>query len=110
MAITVLSGSPQSATPAYNKMIFKVSGSLTSGANYRYVCDVKNSAGTTTLVRLKCDKLPTTNYGFFDVSKVIQTLIAPTAPTLTQTGFVDHAGYYSGNRVVPCMEIGRAHV
>lgn len=110
MAITVLSGSPQSATPAYNKMIFKVSGSLTSGANYRYVCDVKNSAGTTTLVRLKCDKLPTTNYGFFDVSKVIQTLIAPTAPTLTQTGFADHAGYYSGYRLAFMEEYGATPV
>lgn len=110
MAITVLSGSPQSATPAYNKMIFKVSGSLTSGANYRYVCDVKNSAGTTTLVRLKCDKLPTTNYGYFDVSKVIQTLIAPTAPTLTQTGFADHAGYYSGYRLAFMEEYGATPV
>ena len=110
MAITVLSGSPQSATPAYNKMIFKVSGSLTSGANYRYVCDVKNSAGTTTLVRLKCDKLPSTNYGYFDVSKVIQTLIAPTAPTLTQTGFADHAGYYSGYRLAFMEEYGATPV
>lgn len=110
MAITVLSGSPQTATPAYNKMIFKVSGSLTSGANYRYVCDVKNSAGTTTLVRLKCDKLPSTNYGYFDVSKVIQTLIAPTAPTLTQTGFADHAGYYSGYRLAFIEEYGATPV
>ena len=110
MAITVLSGSPQSATPVYNKMLFKVSGSLTSGANYRYVCDVKNAAGTTTLARLKCDKLPTTNYGFFDVSRVVETLIAPQVPTLTQAGFADHAGFYSGYRLAFMEEYGSTPV
>ena len=110
MAISVLSGSPQAATPVYNKMLFKVSGSLTSGANYRYVCDVKNAAGTTTLARLKCDKLPTTNYGFFDVSRVVETLMAPTVPTLTQTGFADHAGFYSGYRLTFMEEYGSTPV
>ena len=110
MAITVLSGSPQAATPVYNKMLFKVSGSLTSGTNYRYVCDVKDAAGTTTLARLKCDKLPTTNYGFFDVSRVVETLIAPTVPTLTQAGFADHAGFYSGYRLTFMEEYGSTPV
>ena len=110
MAISVLSGSPQAATPVYNKMLFKVSGSLTSGANYRYVCDVKDAAGTTTLARLKCDKLPTTNYGFFDVSRVVETLMAPTVPTLTQTGFADHAGFYSGYRLAFMEEFGATPV
>jgi len=110
MAISVLSGSPQAATPVYNKMLFKVSGSLTSGTNYRYVCDVKDAAGTTTLARLKCDKLPTTNYGFFDVSRVVETLIAPTVPTLTQAGFADHAGFYSGYRLTFMEEYGSTPV
>jgi hypothetical protein len=105
MAVTVLSGSPQVATPVYNKMLFKVSGSLIAQPNYRYVCDVKNPAGTT-LARLKCDKLPSTNFGFFDVAKVVETLIAPTKPSLTQTGFVDHAGYYSGYRLDFLEEYG----
>ena len=110
MAISVLSGSPQSATPVFNKMLFKVSGSLTSATNYRYVCDVKNAAGTTTLARLKCDKLPTTNYGFFDVQKVVETLVTPTKPTLTQTGFADHAGFYSGYRLTFMEEYGNTPV
>jgi hypothetical protein len=105
MSITVLSGSPLVATPVYNKMLFKVSGSLIAQPNYRYVCDVKNPAGTT-LARLKCDKLPTTNFGFFDVQKVVETLVAPTAPTLTQTGFVDHSGFYSGYRLDFTQEYG----
>ena len=111
MAITVLSGSPQAATPVYNKMLFKVSGSLTSGANYRYVCDVKDSAGTTTLARLKCDKLPTTNYGFFDVSRVVETLIAPQVPAIGERGlFYDHAGFYSGYRLDFTQEYGSTPV
>jgi hypothetical protein len=105
MAVTVLSGSPLVATPVYNKMLFKVSGSLIAQPNYRYVCDVKNPAGTT-LARLKCDKLPSTNFGFFDVAKVVETLITPTKPALTQTGFVDHAGYYSGYRLDFLEEYG----
>jgi hypothetical protein len=90
-------------------MLFKVSGSLIAQPNYRYVCDVKNPAGTT-LARLKCDKLPTTNYGFFDVQKVVETLIAPTAPSLTQTGFVDHSGFYSGYRLDFTQEYGNTPV
>ena len=110
MAISVLSGSPQSATPVYNKILYKVSGSLTSATNYRYVCDVKNGAGTTTLARLKCDKLPTTNYGFFDVSRVVETLMAPSVPTLAQVGFADHAGFYSGYRLTFMEEYGSTPV
>ena len=110
MSISVLSGSPQTATPVYNKMLYKVSGSLTSATNYRYVCDVKDSAGTTTLARLKCDKLPTTNYGFFDVSRVVETLMAPTVPTLAQVGFADHAGFYSGYRLTFMEEYGSTPV
>ena len=105
MSISVLSGSPLVATPVYNKMLYKVSGSLIAQPNYRYVCDVKNPAGTT-LARLKCDKLPTTNFGFFDVQKVVETLIAPTAPSLTQTGFADHSGFYSGYRLDFTQEYG----
>jgi hypothetical protein len=86
-------------------MLFKVSGSLIAQPNYRYVCDVKNPAGAT-LARLKCDKLPTTNFGFFDVQKVVETLVAPTAPSLTQTGFVDHSGFYSGYRLDFTQEYG----
>jgi len=109
MSITVLSGSPLVATPVYNKMLFKVSGSLIAQPNYRYVCDVKNPAGTT-LARLKCDKLPTTNFGFFDVQKVVETLVAPTKPSLTQTGFVDHSGFYSGYRLDFTQEYGNTPV
>jgi hypothetical protein len=91
-------------------MLYKVSGSLIAQTNYRYVCDVKDAAGTTTLARLKCDKLPTTNYGFFDVSRVVETLIAPQVPTLAQVGFADHDGFYSGYRLTFMEEYGSTPV
>ena len=97
------------ATPVFNKMLYKVSGSLIAQPNFRYVCDVKNPAGTT-LARLKCDKLPTTNFGFFDVQKVVETLVTPTKPSLTQTGFVDHSGFYSGYRLDFTQEYGTTPV
>ncbi len=97
------------ATPVYNKMLFKVSSNEIAQPNYRFVCDVKNNAGTI-FARLKCDKLPTTNFGFFDVAKVVETLIAPTKPSLTQTGFVNHAGYYSGYRLDFFDEYGNTPV
>ncbi|NDE23317.1 MAG: hypothetical protein EBZ96_10820 [Synechococcaceae bacterium WB9_3_282] len=59
---------------------------------------------------MKCDKLPTTNYGFFDVSRVVETLMAPTVPTLTQAGFADHAGFYSGYRLTFMEEYGSTPV
>ena len=97
------------ATPVFNKMLYKVSGSLIAQPNYRYVCDVKNPAGTT-LARLKCDKLPTTNFGFFDMQKVVETLVSPTKPSLTQTGFVEHSGFYSGYRLDFTQEYGNTPV
>jgi hypothetical protein len=91
-------------------MLYKVSGSLIAQPNYRYVCDVKDAAGTNTLARLKCDKLPTTNYGFFDVSRVVETLIAPQAPQIAERAFYDHAGFYSGYRLTFMEEYGSTPV
>jgi hypothetical protein len=65
-----------------------VSSNNTASANFRYVCDVSGSLSS---ARLKCDKLPTTNNGFFGVSKVVETLIAPKIPQLT-SGWQD-GGY-----------------
>jgi hypothetical protein len=65
-----------------------VSSNNTASANFRFVCDVSGSLSS---ARLKCDKLPTTNNGFFGVSKVVETLIAPKIPQLT-SGWQD-GGY-----------------
>jgi hypothetical protein len=79
MSITVISALP-SLLPVGNSDVVVVSSNNTASANFRYVCDVSGSLSS---ARLKCDKLPTTNYGFFGVSKVVETLITPQVPQLT---------------------------
>ena len=87
MSITVISALP-SLLPVGNSDVVVVSSNNTASANFRYVCDVSGSLSS---ARLKCDKLPTTNNGFFGVSKVVETLIAPKIPQLT-SGWQD-GGY-----------------
>ena len=87
MSITVISSLP-SVLPVGNSDVVVVSSNNTASANFRYVCDVSGSLSS---ARLKCDKLPTTSNGFFGVSKVVETLIAPKIPQLT-SGWQD-GGY-----------------
>jgi hypothetical protein len=56
-----------------------VASTASGSANFRYVADV---SGTTLLSRLKCDKLPN-NEGFFNVARVIETLVPITKPAVT---------------------------
>jgi hypothetical protein len=87
MSISIVSSLP-ALLPVNNPDVVIVSSNLTASANFRYICDV---SGATATARLKCDKLPTTNYGFFGVNKVVETLIAPKVPQLT-SGWQD-GGY-----------------
>jgi hypothetical protein len=107
MAVTI-SGSPQTATPVYNKMQFVVTSNQSGQTNFRYVCDVEYQGGPT-IVRLKSDKLPN-NEGFFDVAKVVETIIAPQKPTLAQAGFENHYGYYQGYQLQFYDEYGSTPV
>jgi hypothetical protein len=59
--------------------LFVVASTASGSANFRYVADV---SGTTLLSRLKCDKLPN-NEGFFNVARVIETLVPITKPAVT---------------------------
>ena len=87
MSISIVSSLP-ALLPVNNPDVVIVSSDLTASANFRYICDV---SGATASARLKCDKLPTTNYGFLGVNKVVETLIAPKVPQLT-SGWQD-GGY-----------------
>jgi hypothetical protein len=71
--------SQPSVTLSADNALFVVSGSNFASGNYRYVADV---SGTTLLSRLKCDKLPN-NQGFFNVARVIETLVPITKPAVT---------------------------
>jgi hypothetical protein len=77
MSISIIS--QPSVTLSADNALFVVSGSNFASGNYRYVADV---SGTTLLSRLKCDKLPN-NQGFFNVARVIETLVPIAKPAVT---------------------------
>jgi hypothetical protein len=77
MSISIIS-QPNVSLSADNAL-FVVSGSNFASGNYRYVADVSSF---TLLSRLKCDKLPN-NQGFFNVARVIETLVPITKPAVT---------------------------
>lgn len=77
MSVTILS-QPNVSLSADNAL-YVVSGTNFASGNYRFVADV---SGTTLLSRLKCDKLPN-NQGFFNVARVVETLVPITKPAVT---------------------------
>jgi len=86
MSITIIT-SAQQPIPAANKGIYVVTGSNRTQPNYRYVADIEKVGGGR-LARLKCDKLPTSSNGFFNVSEVAKTLIVPAKPNPV-AGWID---------------------
>jgi hypothetical protein len=78
MSVTIIS-QPSAVTLSADAALFVVSGSNFASGNYRYVADV---SGTTLLSRLKCDKLPN-NQGFFNVARVVETLVPIQKPAVT---------------------------
>ena len=77
MSVTILS--QPSVTLSADNALFVVSSDKSAQTNFRFVADV---SGTTLLSRLKCDKLPN-NEGFFNVARVIETLVPITKPAIT---------------------------
>jgi hypothetical protein len=77
MSISIIS-QPNVSLSADNAL-FVVASTASGSANFRYVADV---SGTTLLSRLKCDKLPN-GQGFFNVARVIETLVPITKPAVT---------------------------
>jgi hypothetical protein len=75
--ITIIS--QPSVTLSADNALFVVSSDKSAQPNFRFVADV---SGTTLLSRLKCDKLPN-NEGFFNVARVIETLVPITKPAIT---------------------------
>jgi hypothetical protein len=77
MSITIIT--QPSVTLSADNALFVVSSDKSAQPNFRFVADV---SGTTLLSRLKCDKLPDDN-GFFNVARVIETLVPITKPAIT---------------------------
>jgi hypothetical protein len=76
MSISIIS--QPSVSLSADNALFVVASTASGSANFRYVADV---SGTTLLSRLKCDKLPN-NEGFFNVARVIETLVPITKPSV----------------------------
>jgi hypothetical protein len=76
MSISIIS--QPSVSLSADNALFVVASTASGNANFRYVADV---SGTTLLSRLKCDKLPN-NQGFFNVARVIETLVPITKPSV----------------------------
>jgi hypothetical protein len=77
MSISIIS--QPSVTLSADNALFVVASTASGSANFRYVADV---SGFTLLSRLKCDKLPN-GQGFFNVARVIETLVPITKPAVT---------------------------
>jgi hypothetical protein len=77
MSITILS-SP-GVTLSADNALFIVNSTEIAQPNFRFVADVVK---TTNLARLKCDKLPDNN-GFFNVARVVETLVPMVKPAIT---------------------------
>jgi hypothetical protein len=76
MSITILS-SP-GVTLSADNALFIVNSTEIAQPNFRFVADVVK---TTNLARLKCDKLPDGN-GFFNVARVVETLVPMVKPSV----------------------------
>ena len=85
MSIAIIS-QPQILSPVANPILYVVSGSNQNQPNFRYVANVLNESSVS-VGQFKCDKLPDSGNGFFDVRKVVEALIAPTIPDYAQTGW-----------------------
>jgi hypothetical protein len=77
MSITILS-SP-GVTLSADNALFIVNSTEIAQPNFRFVADVVK---TINLARLKCDKLPDNN-GFFNVARVVETLVPMVKPAIT---------------------------
>jgi hypothetical protein len=77
MSISIIS--QPSVSLSADNALFVVSSDKSAQPNFRFVADV---SGTALLSRLKCDKLPN-NEGFFNVARVIETLVPITKPAIT---------------------------
>jgi hypothetical protein len=63
---------PDTFAPAYNPMMYVLSSTNISQANFKYVCDIYIGSG---YVRLKHDAEPTTNYGVFDIHRIVENFL-----------------------------------
>lgn len=84
MAINIIT-SPSNASPSANTMLIRATSTATGNANFRMVCDVRDSANTTTYARLKSDLIPGgSTECFFDIGPILRSLVDSQGPQIIQ--------------------------
>jgi hypothetical protein len=83
MAINIIS-SPSNASPSANTMLIRATSTATGNANFRMVCDVRDSANSVTYARLKSDLIPSTSECFFDIGPILRSLVDSQGPQVIQ--------------------------
>jgi hypothetical protein len=75
MAITIV-GQPNQIMPAYNPVVYYLNSNNVLIPGFRYLIQIYD-AGTNTLLReFKIAPRPTDNYGYVDVSKIVQSKVS----------------------------------
>lgn len=83
MAINIIT-SPSNASPSANTMLIRATSTATGNANFRMVCDVRDSANSVTYARLKSDLIPSTSECFFDIGPILRSLVDSQGPEVIQ--------------------------
>lgn len=66
-------------------MLIRATSTATGNANFRMVCDVRDSANTTTYARLKSDLIPGgSTECFFDIGPILRSLVDSQGPQIIQ--------------------------
>jgi len=91
MAFTVVA-SPDQVHPAYNPVVYWMSGDNPQLPGYRYIIDIY-PAGTLNLFRqLKIAPRPNDYLGYADISKIIQARIGTAIPPFDLANFTEYDG------------------
>jgi hypothetical protein len=75
MAITIV-GQPNQIMPAYNPVVYYIYSNNVAQPAFRYLIQVYDSGTNTLLGEFKIAPRPTDNYGYVDVSKIVQSRVS----------------------------------
>lgn len=92
MALTIIQ-QPQRFSPAYNDLIFVVSGTNNTQDNYKYVADIYLYSSTSYDFRLK-ESPRLDGYGVFDVHQIIQNYLSSDISIQSSEGFIKNTNSY----------------
>jgi hypothetical protein len=92
MPVNILAA-PDQIHPAYNPVVYYLTSSLMSSLGFRYVVQLYDSGSSTLYREFKIAPRYPDNYGYVDVSKVVQDRLKNDPPDLNTPTFI----WYNGN-------------